>query len=46
MSFDFWKDVVSLRFLLMFGLVLAGFLPMLWSIRATWLAARAQEEDE
>lgn len=36
MTFEFWDIVSDFRFLVMFGLVLAGFLPLLLSVKKTW----------
>lgn len=37
MFVDFWDLMLSPTFLITFGLVLAGFLPMLWSIWETYV---------
>lgn len=34
---DFWDQVLTLPFLMMFGLVAAGFLPLLYSVWQTYL---------
>lgn len=34
---EFWDIVLSPVFLVTFGLVLAPFLPVLWSVWTTWL---------
>jgi hypothetical protein len=44
MSFDNWEIVLRPSFIITAGLVLAGFLPLLLSIRATWLANGEKKE--
>lgn len=39
MTFDLWEYVLNPVFLLTTGVVLAGFVPMLYSIWRTWEAA-------
>ncbi|MBK7894508.1 MAG: hypothetical protein WAS33_08115 [Candidatus Promineifilaceae bacterium] len=45
MTPDIW-DQWSLRVLITFGLVLAGFLPLLYSVRETFFAKDKQSQDE
>ena len=35
-DYNFWQYITSLQFLVPAGLVLAGFLPLVWSIWRTW----------
>ena len=42
MAPDIWDQALSLRFLTTFGLVAAGFLPLLYSVWQTYL----ENEDE
>jgi hypothetical protein len=46
MYFDFWvwEFALSLRFLVAFALVVAGFVPVLYSIRQTYLLGREETE--
>lgn len=37
--FNFWEYVLNPVFLITIGLVLAAFLPLLWSVAETWFAA-------
>lgn len=52
-DYNFWQYITSLQFLVPTGLVLAGFLPLVWSIWRTWeenaykvKALREQEREE
>lgn len=36
MTFELWDTVITLRFLVMFAIVLGGFLPLLISLKRTW----------
>ncbi|MEZ4591146.1 MAG: hypothetical protein R3D55_08385 [Chloroflexota bacterium] len=45
MAPDIW-DQWSLRVLITLGLVLAGFLPLLYSVRETFFAKDKQSQDE
>lgn len=38
MVIEFWDQVVEFRFLVVFSLVLLGFLPMVISIYRTWMS--------
>lgn len=38
MALDFWTQALSFGFIVTFGLVLLAFLPLLLSLRATWMS--------
>lgn len=44
MTFEFWDIVISPRFLIPLALIVAGFAPILYSIRKTY-AANGEERD-
>ncbi|MEZ4835570.1 MAG: hypothetical protein R2873_26865 [Caldilineaceae bacterium] len=44
MTFDFWDLMLNPAFLITFGLVLAGFLPMLLSVWSTFVTNDDQDE--
>ncbi len=43
---NFWDYILSPTFLITFGLVGAGFLPLLWGLYVTWRDNPGEREEE